>query len=205
MDYAGFIAPRITKREIWEKADAFRKNFCPEVSMSVPIMEIVECDLDILIQPIRNLRSDYDVDALLLSDLKTLIVDEGDFMDDRMQNRIRFSMAHEVGHLELHSDLYAQFKHNNVAEWIDFQQKIPEDQWRWIEIHANEFAGRLLVPSDMLDKKVQDAKKAAENAGFTEWDNSKDEAIEYIASHICRQFQVSSDVIERRIRHEDLY
>lgn len=205
MDPFNFKAPYIEKSKIWENAEAFREKFCPQGEVPFPIMDIVEFDLDIQVETIKDLKSSYDVDALLLSDLKTIIVDRLCYMDDRLQNRVRFSIAHEIGHRELHSEIYKGIQYNSVDDWIQFQQKMPEDQWNWFELHANEFAGRLLVPADILQGEVETAKEQAQQAGFTKWDESKDEAISYMASRICRKFEVSAQVVERRIRHEQLY
>ncbi|MDO9541810.1 MAG: ImmA/IrrE family metallo-endopeptidase [Kiritimatiellia bacterium] len=167
--------------------------------------EIVEFDLEMEIRSIPGLRESSDIDALLLGDLKTIIIDRDIYMDDRMQNRLRYSLAHEIGHKILHPDLYKKIAHKSVDDWICFFKNIPEDQYSWIEQHAYEFAGRLLVPVDHLRLNLGKAVKEAEKSGFVEWDASGDTAREYIANSLSRIFGVSSQVISKRIVREGLW
>ncbi len=93
-------APFISTKEIWEKADKFRQEFanneCP-----VQIIEIAEMKLGLRLFPQPNLKAITDGDAFITSDFSTIYVDKQQF-DNPNQNRIRFSVAHEVGHYVLH-------------------------------------------------------------------------------------------------------
>ena len=122
-----------------------------------------------------------------------------------MVNRVRFSIAHELGHFVLHRDVYQNIAHASVEDWIEFVQRVPEDQWGYMEQHAYEFAGRLLVPRDRLKAELQVHVQAAEGAGFTAWDTSGDAALEYVAGPLARVFGVSSQVIEKRLTREGLW
>ncbi len=204
MDPSCFQAPYISKEEIWRKADQFRQNYWPQQTIPVDVYDIIEFGLDIEIRPVKNLRQTGDTDALLLGNLSTIIIDSDDFYDDRMQNRVRFSLAHELGHLVLHADVFRNLQHSSIDEWIKFMQCLPEREYDWIEFHAYEFAGRLLVPSQMLRVEFDNAVTFAKEKGFTDWDETGISAVDYIASHICRKFDVSSQVIERRIKREEL-
>lgn len=170
-------------------------------------MEVEEIlrPLGLRLEPIPFLKEAGDVDALLRSDLKAIMVDQEEYMDDRMQNRVRFSLAHELGHFILHRDIYLGIAYSSVEEWIDFVQRIAEDQYSFVELHAYEFAGRLLVPVDRLKKELRGAATEADKAGFTAWDQSGDAAVEYMANSISRIFGVSSQVIEKRIIREKLW
>ncbi len=126
-------------------------------------------------------------------------------MDDRWQNRIRFSVAHEVGHLILHADLCQAFRPATRDEWIEFVQTVDNDEYFIIEQQAYEFAGRLLVPRDMLltelkivKPKVEEAKRKLPNIG-------ESPLREYVAVAVCRRFGVSDQVILRRIEREGLW
>ena len=154
---------------------------------------------------VLNLREAGDVDALLLGDLKTIAVDQNDFLNERAQNRLRFSVAHEIGHLILHSDIFSKIQYRSIAEWIDFFQKIPDEEYYWIEQHAYEFAGRLLVPREKLIEKLNNAIALAEKSGFNAWDTSGESTREYIAHGIARYFEVSDQVIEKRLIKENLW
>ena len=200
-----FKAPFIKIEDILRAADRFRKQHWPQGTIPVGIFEIVEFELGIEIQPIHNLREAGDVDALLLGDLKTIAVDQNDFLNERAQNRLRFSIAHEIGHLELHRDTFLKIAYSSIDEWITFFQQIPEDQYYWIEQHAYEFAGRLLVPRETLIEKLDDAVALARSSGFDAWDASGDSTRQYVAHGIARYFEVSDQVIERRLIRENLW
>ncbi len=157
------------------------------------------------LEPLSLLKQAGDVDALLRGDLKTIIVDTAEYMDDRLQNRIRFSIAHELGHFVLHSNIYNGIAHNSIEDWISFVQRVPDDQWGFMELHAYEFAGRLLVPVDRLKIELEKSVKKAIDWGYVEWDKSGEAAREYLANSLCRIFGVSSQVIEKRITREGLW
>lgn len=157
------------------------------------------------LEPVPSLRAAGDVIAMLRGDLTTIVVDNADYMDDRMLCRVRFSIAHELGHFILHRDLYRGISHASVEEWVDFVQRVPEDQWGYVEQHAYEFAGRLLVPSDFLQQELEGAARRADLSGFDAWDSSGDAAREYIAARLSRTFGVSGQVIEKRIVREELW
>jgi len=205
IDPKEFKAPYIRIEEIKNAADAFRKRHWPQETIPVDIFQIVEFGLGIDIRPVNNLKEAGDVDALLLGDLKTIAVDQKDFLNERTQNRLRFSLAHEIGHLELHRDAFLKIGYSTVEEWIEFYQQIPEDQYTWIEQHAYEFAGRLLVPRDKLVEKLDAAIALATKAGFDAWDITGDSTIQYVARGIARYFEVSDQVIEKRLIRENLW
>jgi len=204
MDLAGFKAPFISREKIWQAADEFRAKYWPPGELPVDVEAIAEFELNLEIRPITGLYSSCNVDALLLGNLETIIVDTGYYRDDRMVNRIRFSMAHEIGHLILHPDIYSRIAHSSIDEWVSFFQAIPDDQYTWIEQHAYEFAGRLLVPRDRLKAEFEKARALAEASGFTEWDSSGEMARDYIARGISRVFAVSEQVVSRRLLRENL-
>jgi len=205
MNVSKFKAPVISRMQVQAEADKFRERFWPSGTIPVNINEIVEFDLAMDIRSIQGLRESSDIDALLLGDLKTIVVDRDIYMDDRMQNRLRYSLAHEIGHKMLHPDLYKNISHKSVDDWARFFESIPEDQYSWIEQHAYEFAGRLLVPVDSLTLNLEQAVQKAEQSGFVAWDASGDAAREYIASSLCRIYGVSSQVISKRIVREGLW
>lgn len=172
MDLSAFKAPFLPKDKVQSEADTFRANYWPQGNLPVEIHEILEFDLNMEIRTVPSLREAADVDALLLGDLTTIVVDQSMFLDDRYLNRMRYSLAHEVGHRVLHPDLYALIAHASVTEWIETFQSIPDDQYRWIEQHAYEFAGRLLVPPDALKDEFDRLAEMAKDKGFEGWDET---------------------------------
>jgi Zn-dependent peptidase ImmA (M78 family) len=205
LDPREFKAPFITIENIRKAADQFRSQYWPHDTIPVDIFVILEFELGIEIRSVLNLREAGDVDALLLGDLKTIAVDQNDFLNERAQNRLRFSVAHEIGHLILHSDIFSKIQYSSIPEWIDFFQKIPDEEYYWIEQHAYEFAGRLLVPRERLIEKLNNAIALVEKSGFNSWDTSGESTREYIAHGIARYFEVSDQVIEKRLIKENLW
>ncbi len=205
IDPKNFKAPFIKIEDIRTAADEFRSKYRPQNTIPVDIFDILEFDLDIEIRTIFNLRDAEDVDALLLGNFKTIVVDQNDFLNDRAQNRLRFSVAHEIGHYVLHSDIFSKIQYSSIEEWIDFFQKIPDDQYTWIERYAYEFAGRLLVPRENLIEKLTEAVSIVKSSGFEAWDSSGESAREYIAHAIARYFEVSEQIIDKRLIRENLW
>jgi hypothetical protein len=205
LDPREFKAPFIKIEDIRSAADEFHAKHWPRDTIPVDIFDIIEFGLDMEIRAILNLREAGDVDALLLGDLKTIVVDQTDFLNDRAQNRLRFSIAHEVGHYVLHAEVFSEIQYESIEEWIDFFQNIPDREYAWIEQHAYEFAGRLLVPRGKLIEKIKDTVSIAKSSGFDSWDISGESTREYIAHAIARHFEVSDQVIDKRIVRENLW
>jgi hypothetical protein len=205
MDAQHFKTPYLRRTDIWKQADELRGRFLPQATLPVPALDIAEFDLGLELDPRANLRRAGDIDALLLGNLTTIVVDRDAFMDPSAENRLRFSVAHEIGHLILHGELYRRLRHANVEGWRQFIKDIPEREYGWLESHAYEFAGRFLVPPAPLRESMNAAVGTARTAGFTEWDASGETALGFVANHLCRQFGVSAEVIARRLRIEEFW
>ena len=97
-------------------------------------------------------------------------------------------------------------------EFIEFQQSVDEESLEWFEKQANEFAGRLLVPIDKLREMVSEqdeyCKKFTESLKNGNEDLSDREiesfVIDALATRIYKKFEVSKEVVKRRIRTENL-
>jgi hypothetical protein len=83
MDPREFKAPFITIEDIRSAVAEFRSQYWPRDTIPVDIFAIVEFELDIEIRTIVNLREAGDVDALLLGDLKTIVVGQNDFLNKK--------------------------------------------------------------------------------------------------------------------------
>jgi len=125
-------------------------------------------------------------------------------MDDRYLNRIRYSVAHEIGHFILHKNVYKDFGINNEEEWIELIQNIPENEYNWIEQQAYEFAGRLLVPLKDLQISFQQYIPDVKEIKKTLPGIEDIKIAERISPKICNKFEVSAGVITKRIIIEKL-
>jgi len=109
MDYTQIQIPYIGNLVIKNKADLFRTKYWDEI-LPVDIEKIIDVNLEINIIPLPDLEKLCNTDALITSDWKSLYIDKDLFEDERRQNRLRFSLAHEIGHLVLHKIFMPSWK-----------------------------------------------------------------------------------------------
>lgn len=203
-DPSSFKAPYISQSQCWKAADQFRCEYWPSGEIPVDVMEIAEFDLDLEIRPITGLKEDADVDALLLGNWTTLLVDQRQYMDERYVNRLKFSVAHELGHFVLHHEVFKSIPRETAEQWIAFMQGMPDDQYGFLEFHAYEFAGRLLVPQDKLAEQFEAVISQVEANGLQR--KSLTEAhLSYLCKPLEDAFKVSQQVIEKRLQREKLW
>ncbi|MBN2571890.1 MAG: ImmA/IrrE family metallo-endopeptidase [Ignavibacteriales bacterium] len=199
-----FKAPRLTFDSIRQEADSFRERYWGSDSLPIDIFFIAEEKLSLNIVPIKNLKSNNDIDALLYDQCQSIVVDNDEYMDDRFLNRIRFSFAHEIAHLVLHKELYDSIIFHSIDQWQQAILQIPEREYFFIEQQAYEFAGRLLVPRDNLLNSVTQLKPEIDK--FKSLSPNIDFNIikPYIATKICKEYGVSDQVIIKRLDIEKL-
>ena len=155
MEPNDFKCKWVDKNDLWKIADEVRGKYWPEGILPVNTETIVESRLGMHIDPVHNLFSITDMDAYLKADLSGIVVDYDFYMNEKFANRIRFSLAHELGHYFLHKDFYSKIDFISVQDWKNFIIDIPEIEYRNFEWQANEFAGRLLVPHMELFTEVK--------------------------------------------------
>lgn len=182
------------------QAEAFIGQYHPSRKLPVPIEEIVEFGLGLDIVPVPGLQSSFDVVAYITYDRKEIRVDQ--YVLESRENRYRFSLAHEVGHLVLHADLFEFLHYDSIAAWKRaITDSIPEKEYRFLEWQANCFAGLVLVPQVELAQafetwrgKLADVGLNLDEQGEGVWDALED--------HIGREFVVSADVIHKRFEFD---
>lgn len=173
------------------KAATFLERHHPSGSIPIPIEWIVEKSLKLEIIPVPLLRSTYGMDGSISVDLKSITVDQ-ELMED-IPNRYRFTLAHEVAHLELHSALIRGWRINSVEELRAKMASLSPEIYRSLEWQANCLAGYLLVPAPSLI-----AEFAQLHIGESELEIA--EAVQ----NLSQVFEVSSKVIEIRLEKEGL-
>src|SRR6266540_779651 len=77
MDPRRLKAPCLRRTQIWEKADGLRSRFPSCATLPVPVLDLAEFDLHLELVPKARLKQAGDIEALLLGDLKTIVVDKG--------------------------------------------------------------------------------------------------------------------------------
>jgi hypothetical protein len=192
---------RLSYNEIRRISEQFLREFHPEGSIPTPIEEIAEikCGLDII--PLPGLRDLLEIDGFISSDLSCITVDQ--FVLERRLNRYRFTLAHELGHLYLHRDIYTELRFGTLNEWKRFQREVDEADYNWLEYQAYAFAGLVLVPTAHLKTQFHSAAEAAERIGFNR--RGEPEAfLEYVTQVLREAFQVSDAAIAKRLHYENL-
>ena len=196
--------PRLKWNFIRQKAEDFRNSFVnPVDKIPVPIIEILELDLNIEPIPIKGLMERIDIDGFLTKDLKHICVDNDIYMDPRRENRLRFTYAHEVGHLILHEKEIKQTDFRTPEDWIHFREDFLEDDLNWFEQQSYEFAGRLLVPKEKLIEEIRKHQKKIDEYKSIIGEG-EEELLEAISRLICDRFRVSWIVVQKRIRKEKI-
>lgn len=203
---AGLKPRKLRWEEIREKAEEFRRKYVnPPNSIPVPVEEILEFDLGIIPWPKKGLLQEIDIDGFLSNDLKYLFVDADIYNNPRQENRLRFTYAHEIGHLVLHKEKIQSCEFRTAEDWIHFREEMSENDLLWFEQQAYEFAGRLLVPVDQLKLELENKKDKIKLFLDTYGKDDDDLLIQAISRVICSKFGVSEGVIRRRIKSEKIW
>ncbi len=200
------VSVRLTMDKIREEAEIFRKEHIFTSDLPVDIEHVVEATMGISIIPVESLQKHCDMEGFISQDYKAIYVDEFLYTDDRYYKRVRFTIAHEIGHFILHRSTIDNQKFKDVNDWIRFRLDLNDETLGWFETQASEFAGRLLVPVDPLVEEFR-TKRNSILKKYMSWDSkplSDDDLFSMVAPMICGRFDVSPDVIERRLRKENI-
>ncbi len=139
-------AQRYEKTEIDAKASQALKGAYPGgIVLPIDIDLLVESNERIdAIVPIPDLEAKFAVAAVLTvkpNGRFDIIVDEDTL--DYQRARASFSIAHELGHIALHCEVFTKCK--TVDDSISLGARIKK-AYRFLEENANYFAGAVLIP-----------------------------------------------------------
>lgn len=166
-------------------------------TVPVPVEEILEFDLDIIISPLANLMDGFNIDAMFSRDFTQLYIDEHQFTN--IENRARFTLAHELGHYVLHREYVAGLNFESQADWEKF---ITTDIKRNnMETQANMFASYLLMPTAELAVQFENQKNELLNhPGFADKGLPDDSTLApYLAKPLATTFKVSEESATWRV------
>ncbi len=187
--------PRLSYKAIGQAADKFLEKYHPQLSLPVPIEEIAEQKLKIKIIPTTKLKENYDIDGFLTSNLDAIFLDLDIYL--KYENRTRFTIAHEIGHLILHGDMFNKFNINSIEKLNTLSEKLTDEEYSWIEYQAYSFASQVLVPTTLLFKELKN--KLGKIPA-----NEMPEVFSPIAQDLLQTFQVSGEVLLRRLQKEGI-
>lgn len=158
----------------------------------VDVESICEKHLKLSIIPINQLKNYHGLDAFVTSDFR-IMVDQTSFEDN--SPRYRFSLAHELAHVVMHSDAYKKLEVSNIKDHLSVQNRLISFELKKIEQQAYRFAGCLLLPKPSFAPLV--------NEHFTEdilTEMTIGEAY-YAIEEIASTFSVSKDVVRKQLMH----
>ena len=168
-------------------------------SLPIDMVGFLEIDLRISLIPVPALRTRHGVDAALIPDGSGIYVDEASYvgLDTNppwLSHRLRFTLAHEFAHWILHRDGPAALRWASIGDFAVSLCSIDRETER----EADEFAGQLLVPAEVLSSEL--AKRPMTVAIRT-----NPAARRYFAEQVAPRFGVNSVVVEIRLDREGIW
>ena len=189
-------------------AERFLAEHHPELTIPIPIEEIIEFQLELDIIPTPGLSKGFEIDGFLSRDFSSIYVD--DFIQSNRSTRYRFTLAHEVGHLVLHKVLLDEMAtFDDVDSWREFVKNLGQDKGSY-EYQGYAFAGYVLVPKHHLSAKVVqcipeiEAEVAAAKCAGISRAAYLDFAVNSLSNKLAGMFDVSAEVIQKRIKTDKL-
>jgi len=85
-------------------------------------VELLAEDMGLEIWTVEKLIELAAIEALVIHKLNVVMVDENEFADSARWGRLRFTLAHEIGHYVLHSKVFESAEFKSVQEWIAFSR-----------------------------------------------------------------------------------
>ena len=101
-------------------------------------------------------------------------------------NRQRYTIAHELGHLELHRQLITSEVHVDKNFPVLMRDPQSASGTELIEIQANQFAAELLMPRALIEQAIDKKEFDIDDTGPIE--------------ELAKRFRVSKQALEYRIR-----
>jgi Zn-dependent peptidase ImmA (M78 family) len=197
------------KNLVWEAVESFRRRHLPgERQLPIDVFTLVELVLKLDVIPFDDLFAKYERDAAITVDFTGIYVDAEAYLLWEMgpvwkQKRLRFSVAHEIGHLVLHRNLAENQKFNSFDEFALWTKSNNGENYG-VEQAANEFAGRLLVPVERLKEYFDNFATQCDQQMFQNW-RSNQGMREMFAENAAPHFGVNSQVISVRLDRENIW
>lgn len=201
----------ISKERVWQEVERIRSQHqgLSVGSLPLDLIEFIELDLKLDLIPYNRLYCDFGADAAIMADFSGIYVD-GEVYDlidtapDWKLNRLRFSLAHELGHYFLHREMFAEQGIVEDEHLLDWLNRHNGEKHR-IEQEANEFAGRMIVPVEKLREYFEAMQSHFSSIhGSTHWvsdANIRQKACELIAP----KFGVHRDAIAVRLDRDGIW
>lgn len=197
--------PRLSSDELRRHAREFLAKHHPKGTLPVPIEAIVEFQLGLDIVPVPGLcHGARGINGYLSSDRSSIYVDQGHF--ENVETRYHFTLAHEVGHLTLHSGFYQGFP--DADAWRAFHAHLATHDLSWAEHQADTFAGLVLVPDVALAPTAEEnfailAERVREQ--YPDFDLASEAFWSIVADEVARRFGVHRVTARIRLENDRLW
>ncbi len=147
-----------------------------------------------------------DLDAFLGINLKSIFINGRRYDNPSYYRRVRFSIAHELGHAVLHSDFIRSQRIESIESYLAFTTSLTDEEYSDFEWQANEFAGRLLIPRAQLIVELHKQVTILIDKGMKDIISSNSDLVRSrLCIPIAKVFEVSEEAIERRIDREEIW
>ncbi len=180
----------------------FLAEYHPVGSIPVPIEEIVELKFDLDIIPIEGMLHGGDVYAFVSRDMTSISIDS--YIQENLPSSYHFSLAHELAHLLIHSDVIGQYEFDTRAEWKAVVTGLDEMVYAQFEWQARELAGLMLVPEGPLAAEFGKAAAKIRAAGMS-LEKAKEAGRLIVEDNFARRFVVPRFVITNRTGRDGLW
>lgn len=162
----------------------------PSDSLPVEIDVIAERDLRVNIMPFSGLRQ-RGLHGYLALSRKTIYIDEYLMNEDYCENRYRFTVAEEVGHLLLHTELF-----KNVATPDDYFKaldRITTSEVAQMDSEAKHLGEAILMPAELFRARALSYANESSKSGPLK----KSEVYQKLSI----DFMVSTEAVNYRFSH----
>jgi len=194
---------------VWRKIEELRGLYetLREDRTPIDVFTFFEVDLGLDPIPFDDLTVKYRVEAAIKADFTGIYLDAEQYAlmekgPDWKLNRLRFSIAHELGHYFLHRDLPQKENFASLPEFARWNENYGGRKYT-VEQEANEFAGRLLVPETRLDAAFDEFAPEAEK--FLPNFQVSGQLRDKFAEKIAPRFGVNSQVITIRLDRDAIW
>lgn len=208
--------PKVTiERASQDLLYRYHEKFNSEGRLPVPVEEILESylGLDLEFGDLYKRLGITDVLGATWIKDRRVVVDESldPTEDSSKEGRYRFTIAHELGHWELHRHLFEEIPGQGVLFQEDSppsivcRSKSKKDPMEW---QADTFAGYLLMPKEMVFEMWESiygtrepyiaVEEMAELSALWELSDDRQPTVS-IARDLARTFQVSGQAMQIRL------
>ena len=200
-----FNIPRLSKKDIIKAADDFRSQYGRLTGKVFLIEEVIELDLGIDIVHMPKLRTKFEVDAFTTGDFSQIVVDDELLL--MYPGRYRFTLAHEIGHRQLHMSIFKDISFGTVDDWAALLKSVSTADYNSMEKQSDAFASHVLIPESEVknylhEKRLFIKETVGQFKGLgLKSDDIRDLVAKRLVAEMAEVFGVSALAATNRIKY----